>query len=119
LNTQIDTLLQDQLHPARHTIIEAHPSVLTHIQSTPFHNKAGVEVLPGRWQDWCQGDKLAELIGKSAGGAGYDFVFIDTFAEDYEELKAFFEIVTDLLEGPESVFSFWNGLGATSEWLRI
>ena len=33
----------------------------------------------------------------------------------YVELKAFFEIVTDLLEGPESVFSFWNGLGATSE----
>jgi hypothetical protein len=31
------------------------------------------------------------------------------------ELKAFFEIVPDLLEGPESVFSFWNGLGATSE----
>lgn len=52
--------------------------------STPFHSKAGVEILPGRWQDWTKGDKLAELIGKSEGGAGYDFVFIDTFAEDYE-----------------------------------
>lgn len=31
------------------------------------------------------------------------------------ELKEFFEIATDLLEGPESVFSFWNGLGATSK----
>ena len=81
---QIDTLLQDELHPTRHTIIEAHPSVLSHIRSTPFHEKTGVEILPGRWQDWCKGDQLAELIGKSAGGAGYDFVFIDTFAEDYE-----------------------------------
>lgn len=41
-----------------------------------------------------------------------DFVYI---GRGFTELKAFFEIVPDLLEGPESVFSFWNGLGATSE----
>jgi len=40
--------------------------------------------LPGRWQDWCSPEKVGELLGLSEGGQGYDFVFIDTFAEDYE-----------------------------------
>lgn len=110
----IDTLLQEHIHPTNHSIIEAHPSVLSHIEKTSFHNKEGINILPGRWQDWCHPDKVGQLLEKSHSGAGYDFIFIDTFAEDYEELKAFFEVVPDLLEGPDSVFSFWNGLGATN-----
>ena len=30
------------------------------------------------------------------------------------DLKAFFEILLDILEPENGVFSFWNGLGATS-----
>ena len=33
------------------------------------------------------------------------------------DLKAFFEILLDILEPENGVFSFWNGLGATSESL--
>jgi len=33
------------------------------------------------------------------------------------DLKAFFEILLDILEPENGVFSFWNGLGATSECL--
>lgn len=31
------------------------------------------------------------------------------------ELKDFFDVLPNILAGPESVFSFWNGLGATSK----
>ena len=33
----------------------------------------------------------------------------------YSELKDFFDVLPNILAGPESVFSFWNGLGATSK----
>jgi protein arginine N-methyltransferase 2 len=32
------------------------------------------------------------------------------------DLKAFFEILLDILEPENGVFSFWNGLGATSKY---
>lgn len=51
------------------------------------------------------------------GARGFDGVFVDTFAEGYEDLKAFFEFLPDLLDPSEGIFSFWNGLGATSECL--
>jgi protein arginine N-methyltransferase 2 len=35
---------------------------------------------------------------------------------DVADLKAFFEYLPDLLDGEEATFSFWNGLGATSEF---
>lgn len=31
------------------------------------------------------------------------------------ELKDFFEVLPGIVAGPDSVFSFWNGLGATSK----
>jgi len=35
------------------------------------------------------------------------------------DLKAFFEILLDILEPENGVFSFWNGLGATSKSLIL
>lgn len=35
------------------------------------------------------------------------------------DLKAFFEILLDILEPENGVFSFWNGLGATSKCTAI
>ena len=32
-----------------------------------------------------------------------------------EDLKAFFEVLPDILEAEHGRFSFWNGLGATSK----
>jgi protein arginine N-methyltransferase 2 len=34
---------------------------------------------------------------------------------DTPDLKAFFEALPDILEAGHGIFSFWNGLGATSE----
>jgi protein arginine N-methyltransferase 2 len=30
------------------------------------------------------------------------------------DLKAFFDVLPDILDGEDASFSFWNGLGATS-----
>ncbi|GHJ90418.1 hypothetical protein NliqN6_6820 [Naganishia liquefaciens] len=112
----IDDMFQDLTpRPVSHTVIEAHPQVLEHIKKRGFDQKPGVKILDGRWQDWCKEDRLEELLkATEENGGGFDIVFIDTFAEGYEELKDFFDVLPNILAGPESVFSFWNGLGATN-----
>ncbi|KAL1406925.1 Arginine N-methyltransferase 2 [Vanrija albida] len=109
----VDRLFQST-SPASHTIIEAHPQVLKHIRDTGVDKIPGVRILEGRWQDWVVGDKLGELIAGTEDAMGFDAIFVDTFAEGYEDLKAFFEVLPDILEAEAGVFSFWNGLGATN-----
>jgi len=88
-------------------IIEAHPDVLFHMKERGWYFKPGVKVLQGRWQDFVDDPNLLDV-------GGFDVVYTDTFSEDYQELHRFFTHVPDLLNGPESRFSFFNGLGATN-----
>lgn len=96
-----------------------------------WYDKENVLILEGKWQDFVESDKLL-------GIGGFDAIYTDTFSENYKgallkqrgcpslcyrktdrryvtDLYAFFEHVPDLLRGPKSVFSFFNGLGATSK----
>ncbi|WWC67220.1 uncharacterized protein I206_101127 [Kwoniella pini CBS 10737] len=101
--------------PLNHHIIEAHPQVLQYIRDKGFDKIPGVKILEGRWQDFLQDpEKLGEVLEGTPGGMGYDAIFVDTFAEGYEDLKAFFEVLPDILEPENGIFSFWNGLGATN-----
>ncbi|KAL4242833.1 RMT2/GAMT Methyltransferase [Abortiporus biennis] len=93
--------------PSQHFIIEPHPDVLKHMRELGWYDKPGVTILEGKWQDFMESEKLY-------GVGGFDVVYTDTFSEDYSELKRFFQSVPDLLAGPESRFSFFNGLGATN-----
>jgi protein arginine N-methyltransferase 2 len=114
--------------------MEAHPQVLEHIRATGFDKIPGVTILEGRWQDWLlDAEKIGEVIAATPDGMGFDAIFVDTFAEGYEgesdehsslnyprlhpDLKAFFEVLPDILEPENGIFSFWNGLGATSQFL--
>ncbi|EKD01657.1 hypothetical protein A1Q2_04028 [Trichosporon asahii var. asahii CBS 8904] len=106
----VDRLFQET-KPRSHVIIEAHPQVLQHMRETGVYDWPNVTVLEGRWQDFASGEGLEKLLEAAQGG--FDAVFVDTFAEGYEDLKAFFEILPDILD-PEGIFSFWNGLGATN-----
>lgn len=90
---KIDNLLQTLLPtpPTHHTIIEAHPTVLNHLRTVhKFDEKPGVTVLEGRWQDYlCApgpsgNERVGEVLKGSEGEGGFDFVFMDTFAEGYE-----------------------------------
>lgn len=107
----IDSLLQRLSEPpSLHVIIEAHPDVLAHIRERGWHNKPGVKVMAGKWQDVIQSKEFRDL-GK------FDVVYTDTFAEDYQELHKFFKILPGLMAGPDGRFSFFNGLGATNALL--
>jgi len=99
----IDNFFQLQT-PTTHHIIEAHPTVLAHMERTGWPDKPGVTVHEGKWQD-----VLPKLI---ENGTMFDAIYFDTFAEDYKALREFFsEFVIGLLdEGGK--WGFFNGLGA-------
>ncbi|GAW05193.1 arginine methyl transferase [Lentinula edodes] len=102
----IDTLFQAlPTRPITHYIVEPHPDVLQYMKRLGWYQKPGVKILERKWQDSIQ--DLLEV-------GGFDVVYTDTFSEDYNALRGFFEHLPDLLAGPESRFSFFNGLGATN-----
>ncbi|KAJ3803006.1 arginine methyl transferase [Lentinula aff. detonsa] len=102
----IDSLFQAlPTRPVTHYIVEPHPDVLQHMKELGWYQKPGVRIIEGKWQDSVQ--KLLEV-------GGFDVVYTDTFSEDYNALRGFFEHLPDLVAGPESRFSFFNGLGATN-----
>jgi protein arginine N-methyltransferase 2 len=90
--------------PAMHHIIEAHPQVHKRMRDKGWYNKPNVTVHEGKWQE-----VLPKLLEQ---GVVLDGIYFDTYAEDYKDLKIFFqEYVIGLLE-PQGLFGFYNGLGA-------
>lgn len=99
----VDGFLQEQ-SPAAHHIIEAHPDVVAEMKRKGWHEKPGVKIHEGRWQDI-----LPALVGE---GEQFDAIYYDTFAESYGDFREFFsEQVIGLLD-QEGKWSFFNGMGA-------
>jgi len=96
----IDSALQS-LSPRTHTIVEAHPDIWAHMHETGWDKKPGVKLVFGRWQD---------VIGELGS---FDGVFFDTFGEHYEAMREFHEHLDHLLK-PDGVYSFFNGLAAST-----
>ncbi|TIB75994.1 hypothetical protein E3Q23_02049 [Wallemia mellicola] len=94
----IDTEFQKQ-QPSNHTIIEAHPDVLKHMKETGWYDKPGVRICEGKWQDFIY------EIGQ------FDVIYLIILDRD---LHAFFEHIPELVNSPNSRFSFFHGLGATN-----
>jgi|ERR1700722_3557111 len=124
---QIDGFFQSlSTPPSRHVIIEPHRDVLDRMRELGWYQKKGVMILEGRWQDFVSSEQLI-------GHGRFDVVYTDTFSEHYKGLKdqnvaevpkqklhpldlhQFFRYVPNLLVDCDSKFSFFNGLGATSE----
>ena len=93
--------------PTEHVIIEAHSDVLQYMKENGWYSKQGVKILEGKWQDLINLPELSQM-------GGFDIVYTDTFSEDYQTLRQFFEHLPNLLSDGDSRFSFFNGLGATS-----
>ncbi|KAI9367579.1 S-adenosyl-L-methionine-dependent methyltransferase [Aspergillus egyptiacus] len=99
----VDTFLQSH-SPSSHHIIEAHPSVVAEMKRKGWHEKPGVVIHEGKWQDI--------LPGLVAEGVMFDAIYYDTFAESYADFREFFqEQVIGLLE-QDGRWSFFNGMGA-------
>lgn len=99
----IDGFFQEQ-SPASHHIIEAHPDVVAEMRRKGWHEKPGVHIHEGRWQDI-----LPELMTQ---GEMFDAIYYDTFAESYADFRDFFtEQVIGILE-QEGKWGFFNGMGA-------
>jgi type IV protein arginine methyltransferase len=91
-------------NPTMHHIVEAHPQVIERMRSQGWFEKPNVRIHQGRWQD-----VLPKLVEE---GVSLDAMYYDTYAEDYKDLKQFFdEYVIALLES-DGMFGFYNGLGA-------
>ena len=129
---QVDSFFQSlPTAPALHVIIEPHPDVLQHMRDTGWYEKKGVKILEGKWQDFIESGSESDVL---LDAGGFDAVYTDTFSEDYDgettrlaymyvrlvndprpDLYRFFQHLPRLLAGPDARFSFFNGLGATSE----
>ncbi|KAH9813911.1 S-adenosyl-L-methionine-dependent methyltransferase [Melampsora americana] len=103
----IDSYLQTY-KPHRHVIIEAHPDVLNFMEQNGWHQRSGVEIYRGRWQDFFNEIESGQIE------ANFDGIYWDTFSENYDDLKVVFDHVFNLLSGPQARFSWFHGLGATS-----
>lgn len=112
----IDSIIQTH-NPGRHVIIEAHPDAIAYARSLGFDRMPGVELFEGRWEDWIKDSDLDSDIAKMAELGSFDAVYWDTYSQDYKELKRFFEALPNILNGPESRFSFFHGLGATNQFI--
>ncbi|TKY89381.1 hypothetical protein EX895_001912 [Sporisorium graminicola] len=109
----IDTLLQ-QYKPARHVIIEAHPDALAYARQLGFDRMPGVELFEGRWEDWIKDSDDEEDLAKMTQLGSFDAIYWDTYSQDYRDIKRFFDALPNILNGPDSRFSFFHGLGATN-----
>ncbi|KAF2487008.1 S-adenosyl-L-methionine-dependent methyltransferase [Neohortaea acidophila] len=90
--------------PAEHHIVEAHPQVIERMREKGWFEKPNVRIHQGKWQD-----VLPKLI---AEGVELDAMYYDTYAEDYSDLKLFFDEYVIALLGTHGLFGFYNGLGA-------
>ncbi|GAK64878.1 arginine N-methyltransferase [Moesziomyces antarcticus] len=111
----IDTLLQ-KYKPGRHVIIEAHPDAIAYAKQLGFDRMPGVELFEGRWEDWIKDSDADEDLAKMAQLGSFDAVYWDTYSQDYKDIKRFFDALPNLLNGPQSRFSFFHGLGATNQF---
>lgn len=90
--------------PAEHHIVEAHPQVIQQMREKGWFDKPNVKIHQGKWQD-----VLPKLIEE---GVTLDAIYYDTYAEDYVDLKEFFDEYVIALLDTDGLFGFYNGLGA-------
>lgn len=102
-------LIDDELQkykPRNHYIIEAHPDVYAHMLELGWDKKPGVTICFGRWQD------VVPTLTQT-----FDGIFFDTYGEFYDDLRAFHDVVPNMLN-PEGIYTWFNGLGATNQFFH-
>ena len=106
----IDEFFQEY-HPGRHIIIEPHPDAIAFMKQNGWYERPGVEVFEGTWEHFMLDQEHAALLGS------FDAIYFDTYSQDYEDLRTFFDSLPNFLNGPDARFSFFHGLAATNQFL--
>ncbi|KAL4399794.1 Arginine N-methyltransferase 2 [Malassezia pachydermatis] len=111
----IDEAIQSY-KPGRHVIIEPHPDVIAFMEERGWHERPGVEIFKGTWEQFMKPENDDD--GSIAMALGdFDAIYFDTYSQDYQDLRLFFECLPNVLSGPEARFSFFHGLAATNQFL--
>ncbi|WFD42848.1 type IV protein arginine methyltransferase [Malassezia psittaci] len=111
----IDEAIQ-AYRPERHVIIEPHPDVLAFMKNQGWDKRPGVEIFEGTWEEFMRPKDDPE--GEIAMKLGvFDAIYFDTYSQDYQDLRSFFDCLPNVLAGPDSRFSFFHGLAATNRFL--
>lgn len=97
----IDAALQKH-NPALHIIIEAHPDVYKKMVEEGWNTRPNVRLCFGKWQE-----VIPLLIQE---GVVVDGIFYDTYAESFLDLEDFHSLLPRILQKPNGVYSFFNGL---------
>ncbi|KAL3817400.1 hypothetical protein ACHAXA_011029 [Cyclostephanos tholiformis] len=97
----VDAALQAH-GPSMHVIIEAHPTVHAKMIADGWDKRDNVRICYGRWQE-----EMPKLI---AEGAKFDGIFYDTYGEHFTDLEDFHDAMSKVLDVPNGVYSFFNGL---------
>ncbi|KAK9915910.1 hypothetical protein WJX75_005882 [Coccomyxa subellipsoidea] len=101
----VDEAIQRR-RPRSHTIVEVHPDVHARMLQLGWHQRPGVRILFGRWQD-----VLPQL------GAQFDGIFFDTYSEFYDDMQDFHVLLPRLLR-PDGIYSFFHGLAADNAFFH-
>lgn len=103
-------------------IIEPHPDVVKYLRTShpELASAPGVVIIEKTWEAALEDSQLWELAPE-----GFDAIYADPFAQDYKDLKVFFDRLPDLLRGGDETeppsqrarFGFFHGLAATNRFL--
>jgi protein arginine N-methyltransferase 2 len=99
----IDRSFQEQ-SPSSHHIVEPHPDVVAEMRRMGWHEKPGVVIHEGKWQEI-----LPKLIEENET---FDAIYYDTFAESYSDFRIFFSEQVIVLLDQTGKWGFFNGMGA-------
>ncbi|WFD33297.1 type IV protein arginine methyltransferase [Malassezia cuniculi] len=97
--------------PGRHVIIEPHPDAIAFMKQNGWDKREGVEIFEGTWEHFMLDYERAATLGS------FDAIYFDTYSQEYEDLRKFFDVLPNFLNGPDSRFSFFHGLAATNQFL--
>lgn len=99
----VDRSFQEQ-SPSSHHIVEAHPDVVAEMRRMGWHEKPGVVIHEGKWQEI-----LPKLVEENET---FDAIYYDTFAESYSDFRFFFSEQVIVLLDQTGKWGFFNGMGA-------
>lgn len=122
----VDSFIQECVSPPCHTIIEAHPDVLSLMRGDKLAVKyewlSQVRVKEGKWQQVIPQLIEEQSILEEDSGAPIDSIFYDTHDEGVSSFLTVAKCAAQLLRTgatTQRTFSFWNGSACSLSYTSL